>query len=255
MSPDHNREAFMADIVAPSDTVLEEIATRALKFFSAVSTNPYIRATLGRRGYTDAHHEKGWELVLKASGYKRPAAPALNRPDSAAAIAELDKWDEPTFRIARAALGEFPDQRDFVFANLQAQTGAAAVVGIATFLDRLDNLENAKDRKATRKTDHAALAKLAERGIGSDERARVRALLKLAMTAPDTASVDAKAAASDAAKNEEQRQAQIALWTFHAEWSEIARADIKRRDYLIQLGLAKRKAPKKSETNNESADQ
>jgi hypothetical protein len=75
------------------------------------------------------------------------------------------------------------------------------------------------------------------------------------MTAPETAAVDAKAVASDAAKNEEQRQAKIALWTFHAEWSEIAKADIKRRDHLIQLGLAKRKAPKKSETNSESADQ
>jgi hypothetical protein len=223
---------------------------------SAVSTNPTVRAILERRGYTDAYHEKGWELLLKASGYKRAAAPALSRPGAAAAIAELDAWDEPHFRIARAALAEFPDQRELVFTDLEPQTGAGAVVSITTFLDRLDHLENGKDRKATRKADHAALAKLSERGISEAERARLRGLLKVAMASPEPAAAKApKEAKPAAAKDEEPRKAKLALWTFYSEWSEIARADIKRRDYLIQLGLAKRKAPKKSETNDENADQ
>lgn len=236
----------------PSDTVLDETPARALKFMSAVSTNPTIRAILERRGYTDAYHDKGWELLLKASGYKRaPAAPVQSRPEAAAAIAELDQWDEPHFRIARAALGEFPDQRDFVFENLDPQTGAGAVVSITTFLDRLDHLENGKDRKATRKIDHAALAKLAERGISDAERTRLRGLLKTAIASPEP---QAQAPKAPPAQNDDARAVKLALWTFYSEWSEIAKADIKRRDYLIQLGLAKRKAPKKTAENDPSGE-
>lgn len=37
------------------------------------------------------------------------------------AIAVIDGWDEPTFRVARAALArDFPDQGQFVFQDLQA---------------------------------------------------------------------------------------------------------------------------------------
>jgi hypothetical protein len=248
----------MATTDGPSDTVLDETPARALKFMSAVSTNPTVRAILERRGYTDAYHEKGWELLLKASGYKRAAPPAApSRPEAAAAIAELDKWDEPHFRIARAALAEFPEQRDFLFTDLEPQTGAGAVVSVTTFLDRLDQLEKDKNRKATRKTDLAALAKLSERGISEAERARLRGLLKVSMASPEPSAAAAKASKQpkpDAANDAEPRKAKLALWTFYSEWSEIARADIKRRDHLIQLGLAKRKAPKKTEKDNQGAD-
>jgi hypothetical protein len=52
-------------------------------------------------------------------------------------------------------------------------------------------------------------------------------------------------AAKAAAKAAEQREAKVALWAFWTEWSEVAKADIERRDHLIHLGLAKRKAAKK----------
>jgi hypothetical protein len=135
------------------------------------------------------------------------------------------------------------------------------VVSVTTFLDRLDQLEKAKERKATRKADHAALAKLEERGIGAAERGRLRGLLKSAMASPEPqaqAPKAPKAPKEGAASDGEPRKAKLALWTFYSEWSEIARADIKRRDYLINLGLAKRKAPKKTaqaEGNAEGEDQ
>ena len=123
------------------------------------------------------------------------------------------------------------------------------MASVTTFLDRLDELESSKERKATRKADQAALDKLAERGIGKDERTRLRKLLAIATGSPDVTTITPKAAAEaekHAIKAAEQREARVALWAFWTEWSECAKADIKRRDHLIQLGLAKRKTGKKA---------
>ncbi len=245
----------MPDIQVPSDTVLDEISGRGLKLLGAISSSSYIRDTLARRGYTDATHELGWSLVLEAAGYRRPAVEALQKPEAAAAIAELDAWDEPNFRVARAALVLFPEQRELVFQDLGPQIGSAAVASVATFLDRLDELESGKERKATRKADQAALDRLAERGIHKEERARLRKLLAVAMGSPDPGSAAPKMAADaekQALKAAEQRDGKVALWAFWTEWSEVAKADIKRRDHLIHLGLAKRKAGKKGNEAGES---
>jgi hypothetical protein len=52
----------------------------------------------------------------------------------------------------------------FVVEDVEPSTGAGAIVSVKTFLDRLDTLEDDKDRKAARKVGHAALATLAKRG-------------------------------------------------------------------------------------------
>lgn len=237
------------DAHVPSDTVLDEIPARALRFFGAVSSNSYIRATLNTRGYSDEIHERAWRLICAAAGFRPTPGKALMKPEAASAIAELDGWDEPNFRVARAALLETPEQLAFVFEGLEAQRGAASVTSVTTFLDRLDELESGKDRKATRKADQAALDKLAARRIGPEERERLRGLLAIAKASPAAEDLvpDPKKTEKDDAKKAEQRQAKIELWRLYAEWSEVAKADIKRRDHLIQLGLAKRKAKKKGE--------
>lgn len=243
----------------PSDAILDDMPARGLRLLGALSSNPYIRAALAQRGYSDATHEHGWSLVLKASGYRRPVAELLAKPEAAAAMAEIDAWDEPNFRIARATLVLMPEQRDFLFQDLEAQTGAAAVASVTTFLDRCDELETSKDRKATRKADLAALDRLAERGISKAERERLRALLAVATASPDAGGLAPKSPADpakEAARAAERREARIALWGFVTEWSEIAKTVIKRRDHLIQLGLAKRKAGKngKSAKNGKKAE-
>lgn len=238
------------EIPLPSDTILDEMPARGLKLLGAISTNPYIRATFAQRGYSDATHELGWSLVLKASGYRRPVAEALNKPEAAAAIVELDRWDEPSFRVARAALLLMPEQRSFLFQDLEPQSGAAAVASVVTFLDRCDELETSEERMATRKADLAALERLAERGISKEERERLRKLVAVATASPDAAALPPNApdaAAKNATKEAERREAKIALWAFCMEWSEVAKADIKRRDHLIQLGLGKRKTAKKGQ--------
>jgi hypothetical protein len=230
----------MATTIEPSDDVLEKTPVRAIKVLNAASTNAQIFATLATRGYSDVEHERGWNLLLAATGYRIPRPPVLEQPKSRAAIAELDAWDEPNFRVARAALQiDFPEQHDFIFDNLEPATGAGAVVSITTFLDRLDALESGKGRKATHKQDHAALAKLAARGITSDERKRLRGLLAIALVAPDA---PAETPPPAPLTTPQRREALRALWGWMNEWSEVAKAVIKRRDHLINMGLAKRKS-------------
>ena len=239
----------MANPFEPSDRILVETPGRVLKFLGAVGTNPNIHAALGKRGYAKADHDRGWELLLTASGYRRRRAAVLDDPAASSAIAELDAWDEPNFRVARAALSnDFPDHAEYVFEDLEPATGAGAIVSIKTFLDRLDDFENGKDRKAMRKVDHAALAKLADRGITAAARARLRELLKTALAAPEPAGTDDRGTTNEA----EQRAAKRALWGWFNEWAEVAKAEIKRRDYLIQLGFAKRK--KRKDTGSTGAD-
>ena len=229
----------MAPMIEPSDRILESTPARALKFLGAVSTSRTIQAAFFHRGYSKATHDRGWELMLTASGYRRARAAILDNPASSGAIAELDAWDEPNFRVARAAMGDaFPGQAAHVFEGLEPSTGAGAIVSVKTLLDRLDDLENGEDRESTREVDHAALAKLAERGITPEVRAHLRGLITVALGAPEPAATNADTMVANEA---EQRAAKRALWGWLNEWSEVARADIRRRDLLIQLGLAKRK--------------
>jgi len=84
----------------------------------------------------------------------------------------------------------------------------------------------------------AAIALLAERGINAAERQRLRNLIAVAESAPDLSLPDAETVAKSEATNLRNL---MALRAWYEEWSGIARVVIKRRDYLIRMGLAKRR--------------
>src|SRR5690606_37838427 len=97
--------------------------------------------------------------------------PAPGTPQEGA-IAELDLWDGPNFVRARAALERlYPDQARYLFNHLNAQTGAASVASVNTFLDRVDALRDGTDadRASRRDDDKAAVKVLVERRILSPE--------------------------------------------------------------------------------------
>lgn len=224
---------------------LEETPTRVIKFLRAVGTSIPIRGALAARGYAEDDHQEGWTLLHGASGYV-PASALVSEIDVGVrdAIRDLDAWDEDGFRVVRATLERrFPDQAKQVLEGLAASTGPTAVLGVKTLLDRLDGLEKSKH-----KDDHAAIALLAKRGVDKDERERLRALVEKAETPATSAGDDgatAAARAASAARDEQRVAALASLRAWYEEWSEIARAAVKRRDHLILLGLAKRKAPSK----------
>ena len=225
----------------PSRQTLDATLLRALVFLRVLGRNPKIADLLSPRGYTDEEHDEGWNLLLRASGYrfKLPKGAAFDS-EARRAQTELDQWDEPNFQIAQAALlRKHPEQARFVFDGLSPGRGAESVVKVKLFLDRLDALDGDPTREATREADRAALETLAKRGIGTEERLRLRELVAQAQQAAD---LPPGSGAADLATREQetaQREQDLYnLYLWHKEWSITAARLIRRRDQLIRLGLA-----------------
>jgi len=233
------------DDSTPSQTVLDEAPGRALTFLRGVALNPVIHAQLAAAGFTPDEYQLGWQLIHASSGFKplAPAPAAPVRSPAFVAMEEIDAWDEDGMRRVRAALDRLhPDQAAFVFKDgLAASMGPASVVGVATLLSRLHDLESGVDRQATRAEDHAALATLETRGITKAERERLQALVNTAHT------VDAPVAVESAIEPAERQRALLRMYAWYKDWSSTAHSVIKKRAHLITLGLAKRRATKKSE--------
>jgi hypothetical protein len=229
------------ETVTVGELTLEQTPTRLMTLLRGIGTIRPVRDVLRPLGYTPDEHARGWGLLHRCSGFVE--GESADDTDVADTIAEIDAWDEPTFTIAEAALRHrHPAQHAFVFRDLKPSRGVAAVVGAHTFLSRLDALESAPERAATRAADHAALATLAARGVTPEERTRVWAMVHDAERLTDDAAPDSRelSAAEQQGRLREAR-------AFYEEWSTIARTLVTRRDLLIRLGLAQRKAPAAAE--------
>lgn len=225
-----------------STTVLEETPGRALVFLKCLATNPQIRVSMEQAGYTAADHAEGWDLLLQTSGYVAPQAPVVVNPVETA-VRDIESWIGPAITRAQAALTRMhPEQADFLFAGLGATNGADAVLTAATFIERSEALEHAPARKPTRKADHVALATLEKRGITKAERARVKALLEQVRNEEILATP-----APPPVEAQQKRTENLAkLYAWYSDWRDTAHAVIKRRDYQIRLGIAKRRKSDKS---------
>lgn len=231
----------MDEVIDVSEQTLKNTPERALAFLRGVGTNDTIRAILARVGYLPKEHAEGWKLLQACSGYDSTGGfePANEKVSNA--INQLDAWDERGFRVINASLARhFPEQAAFVMQGLAPAQGAAAVIGVSTLLARLDQLEHAAERKATRKQDAEALDLLATRGITAAKRKELAELVKVAQSAQPI-SIDPKVAED---RQHRQLEALAELRKWFTEWAEVARAEISRRDYLITLGLAQRRVAK-----------
>ncbi|MBI2376580.1 MAG: hypothetical protein HYV07_21470 [Deltaproteobacteria bacterium] len=220
---------------------LEETPGKALKLLRAIGTKVQLQSALSACGYDDADHAEGWRLLHAVSGFVPAGTLDETNPGVRNAIAELDAWDEDGFRIARAALkARFPKQAEALLGNLEASTGPGAVLGVSAFLDRLDVLADSDDPD-----DQAAVELLEKRGIGVSERKRLRGLLtQVEELEPPRAIV----APDDGTYVENL----VKLRSWYEEWSEIARVKVKRRDLLILMGLAQRKARRSADGTPEA---
>lgn len=233
--------AAQAPAVTPSETVdvseetLLATRTRALTFLAGIGSVEGIRHALASRGYTEATHTEGWQALHEASSYRAGggfvAAPTGETQEARRA---LDAWDDLNFPIASASLKHrHPDAHAALFAgDLSPGVGAESVVRVSLFLDRLDALAPKHP---------GALSTLAARGITPDERARLRALLRSATAYQP---VDPRLEEDVRAREnslEARKAALQALRAWYEEWSVIAKQVIRRKDWLIGLGLASRK--------------
>ncbi|MBK8254540.1 MAG: hypothetical protein IPK82_17970 [Polyangiaceae bacterium] len=231
-----------------SAQVLEETVPRAARFLNAIGAVPVIRTMMLQVGMTDEEVGEGGKLITACWSQlpsQRPEADTDEARSQREAVAELDQWDEPNFRRFSATLRRHhPSAGAYVFYNLQPGTGGEAVAAVGTFLKRIDALEKGSDpqREASKKDDKRAVELLAKRGLDKKERARLASLVELAMK-PTVALPDSDAHVTE---RESARVAALtALKDWYEEWAEAARSIIKKRSYLIRMGLASRKVRKK----------
>jgi hypothetical protein len=197
-------------------------------------------------GYTQGDHDHGWELLKSITGYQQAVLPNLADVEVRNAVLEIDAWDEDNFRIIRACLThKHPAQGAYLFEGLEANKGLASVLGVERLLQRLDALESAPERAATRDADHAALATLAQRGYSAAERQRLAALVQLAKRGTQHSEPASAPAPTPST-------AELDAYRYYNDWAETARVRIKRRDQLILLGLAKRRRAKEEEESGNS---
>ncbi len=215
-------------------------------FLRTVSSDAAVRAVLAGTGFTHADVEEGWRLLRaacaadEAGGYD-----VVEEAPSVAAEAALQTFARTMMPRARAALRRLhPPQCEFLFEELPS--GAKhAVLGVAMFLERCDALERAPKRKKTRKEDHAALAVLARRGLTRDV---------MDDTRRHVATVTHAAPNSAIAQRAPDRKALDLLHAWLRDWSDCARTVITRRDWLIRLGIGRRR-PKRRRIAREATPQ
>ena len=242
--------------------ILRELPARILVFLNALSVYAHLRDALFPRGYTLAVHDHFWKEFLRFAGYLNTAtssAPVASAEVRGSALA-VAQWQDSAFRLVRVVLKhDFPEQHAFVLDGLVPIPGLGAVMSVAAPLDRLDALDKDPERKHTRKADHAALAKLADRGITPGARQYMRAQVAGATYTPaldPVAQVTTAAPQAPAGKrptSEERAEALQAVAALFEEWSEVARLQITNRSDLIRLGLvSRRRSKKRSEIDSET---
>ncbi len=180
-------------------------------------------------GFGPRDVDEGWALLRAACSVDVPPAPPkpTDLLDARRAVATFVRTVLPR---ARAVTRRFhPDYEEFLFS-----TSRDALLIVAVFVDRCDALRSSPKRRRTRKRDAAVLASLASRGITDavlDEARRNLELARGGRAIPEPPREAPRA----------NREAQVALHAWVRDWSECARAVITRRDWLIRLGIGRRK--------------
>ncbi len=230
---------------------LDQLVAWGGRFLRAASVKSEIMELLIGLGYSDAEHKLGWELYLKMLGYRgamaKPAAASVKSTDQLQALAEIDRFDEPAFRRATAALSRLhPDQHAYVFGDgLAPKTGPESLGSVSSFLDRYAALRDGTDpnRADTREVDRAAAATLEARSIVNREMEQhLRDLIEIVkQAAPQRPVVIASAT------EESLQGAAKAFSEWLHDWRTTASVGIVRRDYRIMLGISRRRTHEDSE--------
>lgn len=234
-----------------TEAQIDRWLTRGNKFFRAVSRNPVVRGALLARGLSDEELAQGWKYFSELHGFsgKVQARAATKETAAAQAINEVDAWDAPTYSAAHAVLDvRYPQVSRFLFENLEATVGIAAVIGAERFLDRIDMLRQGKAPSIEPAVQQEALELLSKRKIIDENRATE--LRKLIETARLGARPDEVIEPSE--MDPRRREVAGAYINWLNEWREVARVAIHRRDYRIALGIAQRRQTGEEETEEMS---
>jgi hypothetical protein len=214
-------------------TTIDRALASGAKLLRGLAINPRARSILADVGYTDEEHARGWNNYVTLMGSERPVSTAVIAPDAKAAVDQIDSADESLFKLTRFSLQtRYPEQCSKLFDGLRAQTGYSAVIGMETFLTRIQALREGSP------TDQAAAELLRRRKLLSEE--RENELLRAIQVAKGLNVPAAPRLTEDAGYQQAARE--FVEWV--REWRGIASIVITRRDDRIMLGLAKRRTHK-----------
>ena len=203
------------------------------EFLSAVGSHAGLRFAMRRAGYGPADHAEGLRLLAAACEYVEGGIdPADDEPAREAGVA-IESWSRRHVPRLRAALERLHPDEVAVFSGFEL---GAALIGLTSLLQRLDALERGEASERC-----LALESLARRGLDRRERARLRRLLELAKRAgtPPRASSDLGAT--------RKQEALLALSRWFDDWTTTARACVIRKDWLMRMGLLRRRRARATE--------
>jgi hypothetical protein len=205
-------------------------ALRLVTFLLAARATK-IQLSLATYGLTSDVISEGYALV-------RRVAPNMQGAEThnPAIVEALGEWEDLWYPIASASLKRhYPDVHARIFFDLPQTDGPELVINVAALLDRI-----AAELAAPGGDEIAAL--LASRGLEQTVFDHARQLLTALEQAEPLPELDPTL-------GEDEKAAAVAeMWAFYLEWSAIARAVIKDRNQLRQLGFLKR-----SKTNGVSS--
>lgn len=232
---------------------------RAFRFLMGISRHKGIRKRLLSVGLGDDVLKYGWSLLMSVAGNDQHQAPDTTTEEQEAALAELDRWDEPNFSKLKAVLRHrYPSQLEYLLSDLSATQGPDALFGIQTLLSRLEHLEQGSNPHRgphMSQQDKEAVAYLAKRGIVTqEEREHLRHLIGV-VTAPSDKAKESEDAVTAHIEEQNKNLVRLAIWI--DEWTELARTTgLSRRD-RITLGIAqlRKKANVAAETDEEEPEE
>jgi hypothetical protein len=204
-------------------------AERVLKLLLGLR-NKKVASALASRGFGRDDLEEGLALLRGVTDVSLAVLPA-NSPNPAI-IQQIDRWENEWFPVANATLlRHHPDIHARVFLNLSQTEGAAVVISVSTFLQRIGGLTRAEGGYGQAGKDARKL--LQRRGLTAKVIDEAKALLE------QVASIEEDAGELPDLEAERSRlaEAEQAMWAWYLEWGEIARAAIKDRALLRRLGF------------------
>lgn len=208
---------------------LGEKAERVLKLLLGLR-NKKIATALAARGFGADDLEEGFALLRGVTGVALEVLPKA--PANPAIILDIDRWENEWFPVADATLARhFPEVHARVFLNLSQTEGAGVIISVGTFIERIEALTKAEGGHGQAGKDARKL--LARRGLDKTVVDEAKALLAKVESIEDqpAALVDLEEEKARLAKAEQ------AMWAWYLEWGAIARASIKDRSLLRQLGF------------------
>lgn len=214
----------------PSEWAVRELPARAATFLRGVGSHAAIRAALRSAGYGPRDHEEGLSLLCSACLYGTGGLdPAEDQPAREAAAA-VERWAQTHVGRLHAALERLYPEALWIFASFDASTSGDTLLGVAQLLERLRTLEKEPEQASVLET-------LARRGFDSQERSRLEGLLARARRAAEPSGAEHLALPGEDAQDE----AMLALQRWLNDWSTTARAVLRRKDWLIRLGVTRRR--------------